>query len=58
MVKWLERVYGQVVRDFGYGAESRCKVVRWRPGLAIHPMTGKFSVNPAIHGYHFQIKER
>ena len=38
----------------GYNAESHRKVVRSSPGFAIHPMTGRLSVNPAVNGTFFE----
>ena len=47
MVEWLERL--------DYGAESRRKVVSSRLGFAMRRL--KNSVNPAVHGNLFRIRE-
>ena len=47
MVDWLEWL--------GYDAESCCKVVSSRLGFAMRQLEN--SVNPAVNGYLFQIRE-
>ena len=47
MVKWLELL--------NYGAESRRKVVSSRLGFAMRQLEN--SVNPAVNGYFFRIRE-
>ena len=49
MVEWLERL--------GYDTESRQIVGRSRLGLAIRRQEDPLSVNPAMKGYIFRIRE-
>ena len=47
MVEWLERL--------DYGAESGRKVISLRQGIAMQRLEN--SVNPAVNGYLFRIRE-
>ena len=49
MVEWLEWL--------DYGAESHRKVVSSRPGFAMRRLENSLSVNPAVNGYLFRIRE-
>ena len=49
MDEWLERL--------NYGAESHRKVVSSRLGFAMRRLRKTLSVNPAVNGYLFRIRE-